>query len=245
MMKKSVYALQNHNWATTGCFCVCDLQRWSHSRGACEWCVCVFSGWRALKGHFFSFFFCPGGWVGWSSFFFFTQLLCCRGMIGVWVSDHQKKKKKNPLQNRRRAQKHCSKKRAKGSCDRSRCARWPDFHNQEEDFFIIIFFTSSSDPRFALFWKMRHTYLPLKQRQPKRAPGATMLMLSGALTSPSHCEEAAPCDSHGAALPHRCSLSPPASLSSLSLPQKTNTQPAASLRLFLPLLPSARRSRSK
>lgn len=46
---------------------------------------------------------------------------------------------------------------------------------------------------------MRHTHLPLKQRQPKRARGATMLMLWGALTSPSHCEEAAPCDSHGAA----------------------------------------------
>lgn len=46
--------------------------------------------------------------------------------------------------------------------------------------------------------KMRHPYLPLKQRQPKRAPGATMLMLSGALTSPSHCKEAAPCDSHAA-----------------------------------------------
>lgn len=50
--------------------------------------------------------------------------------------------------------------------------------------------------------KMRHTYLPLKQRQPKRAAGATMLMLSGALTSPSHCKDAAPCDSHGSpALP--------------------------------------------
>lgn len=48
---------------------------------------------------------------------------------------------------------------------------------------------------------MRHAYLAPKQRQPRRARGATMLMLSGALTSPSHCEEAAPCDSHGAALP--------------------------------------------
>lgn len=52
---------------------------------------------------------------------------------------------------------------------------------------------------------MRHPYLPLKQRQPRRAAGAPMLMLSGALTSPSHCEEAAPRDSHGAALPPRCS----------------------------------------
>ncbi|KAM4728928.1 LOW QUALITY PROTEIN: BTB/POZ domain-containing protein KCTD1-like [Anableps anableps] len=46
---------------------------------------------------------------------------------------------------------------------------------------------------------MRRAYLPPKQRQPKRAAGATMLMLSGALTSPSHCKEAAPCDRHGAA----------------------------------------------
>lgn len=53
---------------------------------------------------------------------------------------------------------------------------------------------------------MRHTYLPLKQRQPKRAAGATMLMLSGALTSPSHCKEAAPCDSNGFRSHRRCSL---------------------------------------
>lgn len=53
---------------------------------------------------------------------------------------------------------------------------------------------------------MRHTYLPLKQRQPKRAAGATMLMLSGALTSPSHCKEAAPCDSNGFRSHPRCSL---------------------------------------
>ena len=171
-MKKSVYALQNHNWATTGCFCVCDLQRWSHSRGACEWCVCVFSGWRALKGHFFSFFFVQvAEWVGRRFFFFFTQLLCCRGMIGVWVSDHQKKKKKNPLQNRRRAQKHCSKKRAKGSCDRSRCARWPDFHNQEEDFFIIIFFYVLLRPEICFILK-NATHIPATEAATaQKSPG--------------------------------------------------------------------------
>lgn len=57
--------------------------------------------------------------------------------------------------------------------------------------------------RIRLMPKMRHTYLPLQQRQPKRAAGATMLMLSGALTSSSHCKGAAPRDSHGAALPRR------------------------------------------
>lgn len=74
--------------------------------------------------------------------------------------------------------------RAKGSCRKSKCARWPDFAGSVR-----------------LIVKMRHTYLPLKQRQPKRAPGTPMLMLSGALTSSSHCTGAAPCDSHGAALP--------------------------------------------
>lgn len=63
-----------------------------------------------------------------------------------------------------------------------------------------------------LFYSKRNAthiqYLPLKQRQPKRASGATMLMLSGALTSPSHCKEAAPCDSHGSALPRVFAIPP-------------------------------------
>ena len=43
MMKKSVYALQNHTWATTGCFvcaCVCVISKDDHTVKVIV-CVCV------------------------------------------------------------------------------------------------------------------------------------------------------------------------------------------------------------
>lgn len=89
----------------------------------------------------------------------------------------------------------------------SRCAQW---ENATFTFWVIISSTRGSLCKIVIFkvlfaivickmshfrLKMRH-YLQLKQRQPKRPGGTTMLMLSRALTSPSHCLEASQCDCH-------------------------------------------------
>lgn len=141
--------------------------------------------------------------MGWSSLEFFSLNfgLCC--VEGGFDPQTHTKKLNNGQQHQEegdRAQKHCSKRGQRPA------VAGPDVR-----------LDPTRTPRrcFAFFplckicfiVKMRRRYLPLKQRQPKRAAGATMLMLSGALTSPSHCKEAAPCDSHGAALPPVCSLS--------------------------------------
>ena len=138
-------------------------------------CVC---GWRVLWGHL-----CPGSWVGWSPLW--TLWVCCvEGGMTCWSMGS------NIRRSVMRAETLLQK--GKGQQWQVQMCAWT--HIAKPDYTFLL-------SRICFILKMRRTYLLLKQRQPNRAPGATMLMLSGALTSPSHCTEAALCDSNGAALP--------------------------------------------